>query len=96
MQRMRRAALRRKRYSAFVLGGGVSLNSRIRETLAAECRAAGVPMLTALAKYTGDNGAMVAGLACLRRRIEGDAAIRMDAEPSLEVGGTGKEGLPDD
>ena len=81
-----RAALRRRSYSAFVLGGGVSLNSRIRETLAAECRAAAVPMLTALPKYTGDNGAMVAGLACLRRRVEGDAAMRMDAEPSLEVG----------
>ena len=63
----------------------------IRETLAEECRAAGVPMLTALPKYTGDNGAMVAGLACLRRRVEGDEAMRMDAEPSLEVGDAGKE-----
>ena len=87
-----RAALRRRRYAAFVLGGGVSLNSRIRETLSEECRAAGVPMLTALPKYTGDNGAMVAGLACLRRRVDGEAAMRMDAEPSLEVGdGNGKE-----
>ena len=87
-----RAALRRRRYAAFVLGGGVSLNSRIRETLSEECRAAGVPMLTALPKYTGDNGAMVAGLACLRSRVDGEAAMRMDAEPSLEVGdGNGKE-----
>ena len=87
-----RAALRRRRYAAFVLGGGVSLNSRIRETLSEECRAAGVPMMTALPKYTGDNGAMVAGLAYLRRRVDGAAAMRMDAEPSLEVGdGNGKE-----
>ena len=37
-------------------------------------------------KFTGDNGAMVAGLAFYRRNVSGDAALRADASPSLQVG----------
>ena len=80
-----RAALRRKRYGALVFGGGVSLNSRIRAALADVCRAAGVPLLMAKPKYTGDNGAMIAGLAYYRRNHVADA-MSLDADPSLSVG----------
>ena len=80
-----RLALRRKAYRALVLGGGVSLNSRIRETLTDVCREAGVPLLMAKPKYTGDNGAMVAGLAYYRRNHEADA-MTLDANPCLQVG----------
>lgn len=80
-----RAALRRKRYGALVFGGGVSLNSRIRAALAGVCRAAGVPLLMAKPKYTGDNGAMIAGLAYYRRNHVADA-MSLDADPSLSVG----------
>ena len=80
-----RAALRRTRYSALVLGGGVSLNSRIRAVLADVCAEAGVPLLMAKPKYTGDNGAMIAGLAYYRRNHVDDA-LALDANPSLEVG----------
>lgn len=80
-----RAALRRTRYSALVLGGGVSLNSRIRAVLADVCAEAGVPLLMAKLKYTGDNGAMIAGLAYYRRNHVDDA-LALDANPSLEVG----------
>jgi len=80
-----RAALRRKRYKAFILGGGVSLNSRIRTVLTEVCAEAGVPLLMAKPKYTGDNGAMIAGLAYYRRNHEVDA-MQLDANPCLEVG----------
>ena len=81
-----RAALRRREYKTFVLGGGVSLNSRIRAVLTKVCAAAHVPLLMAKPKYTGDNGAMVAGLAFFRRNITGSAAMVLDVSPSLQVG----------
>ena len=81
-----RAALRRGSYKAFVLGGGVSLNSRVRAVLTKVCSAAHVPLLMAKPKFTGDNGAMVAGLAFYRQNVSGDAALRADASPSLQVG----------
>jgi len=81
-----RAALRRRRYKALVLGGGVSLNSRIRAALAKVCTAANVPLLMAKPKYTGDNGAMIAGLAYYRRNVSGDDAMKIDVSPSLQVG----------
>ena len=80
-----RAALRRARYGALVFGGGVSLNSRIRAVLADVCREAGLPLLMAKPKYTGDNGAMIAGLAYYRRNHVADA-MALDANPCLEVG----------
>lgn len=80
------AALKRRPYKSLVLGGGVSLNSRIRAVLAKVCAAANVPLLMAKPKYTGDNGAMIAGLAFHRRNIVGNAAMSIDVSPSLQVG----------
>lgn len=80
-----RAALHRAPYRALILGGGVSLNSRIRASLSEVCREAGVPLYMAKAKYTGDNGAMIAALAFFRRNHEADA-MTLDASPSLVVG----------
>ena len=78
-------ALRRKSYRAFILGGGVSLNSRIRALLSATCAEAGVPLYMAKPAYTGDNGAMVAGLAYVPAARVADG-FSLDANPSLEVG----------
>ena len=80
-----RTALRRKRYKAFILGGGVSLNSRIRAVLNEVAAEAGVPLYMAKPKYTGDNGAMIAGLAYYRRNHVEDA-MRLDVNPCLVVG----------
>jgi len=80
-----RAALRRKAYRTFILGGGVSLNSRIRAVLTDVAKEAGVPLLMAKPKYTGDNGAMIAGLAYYRRNHVKDAMM-LDVNPCLEVG----------
>ena len=79
-------ALRRKAYKALVFGGGVSLNSRIRTALDEVCRKSHVPLMMAKPKYTGDNGAMIAGLAYYRRNHVGEDALRLDVVPSLEVG----------
>lgn len=81
-----RTALRRGRYRALVVGGGVSLNSRLREALAALAAGEGVRILMAKPKYCGDNGAMIAGLSRYRRN-HADDAMRLDANPGLEVGG---------
>ena len=81
-----RTALRRKRYKSFILGGGVSLNSRIRAVLNEVAAEAGVPLYMAKPKYTGDNGAMIAGLAYYRRNHVEDA-MKLDVNPCLMVGG---------
>ena len=80
-----RAALKRKKYKSFILGGGVSLNSRIRAVLSEVATGAGVPLYMAKPKYTGDNGAMIAGLAYYRRNHVEDA-MGLDVNPCLEVG----------
>ncbi|MBR1920958.1 MAG: tRNA (adenosine(37)-N6)-threonylcarbamoyltransferase complex transferase subunit TsaD, partial [Kiritimatiellae bacterium] len=59
---------------------------RVRAVLGEVCDAAGVRLLAAKPKYTGDNGAMIAALAFYRRRIEGAAAFAADVSPSLRVG----------
>jgi len=79
-----RAALKRRGYKALIVGGGVSLNSRVREVLAEVCAKAKIPLLMAKPKYCGDNGAMIAGIAYYRRNITGDAAMRVDVAPSLD------------
>ena len=79
-------ALKRRDYRSLIVGGGVSLNSRLREALAEVAAKAKVKLLTAKPKYCGDNGAMIAALAYYRRRVSGDAAMTIDVRPSLEVG----------
>ncbi len=81
-----RTALKRRRYRAFIVGGGVSLNSRLRTVLTDTAKQAGVPLLLAKPKFCGDNGAMIAGLAYFRRAYSGEAALALDVAPSLEVG----------
>lgn len=81
-----RRALGRRHYRSLIVGGGVSLNSRLRETLASLAAESGVELLMAKPKYCGDNGAMIAALAYFRRNVTGEVAMRMDVNPSLEVG----------
>jgi N6-L-threonylcarbamoyladenine synthase len=82
-----RRALRRGSYRSLIVGGGVSLNSRLREVLQELAREERVELLTAKAKYCGDNGAMIAALAHYRRNLTGEAAMAVDVNPCLEVGG---------
>lgn len=80
------AALKRRRYKSLIVGGGVSLNGALRQSLQAVAEKAGVELLMAKPKYCGDNAAMIAGLAYHRRNVFGDAAVGVDVHPSLEAG----------
>jgi tRNA A37 threonylcarbamoyltransferase TsaD len=80
-----RTALRRGEYRSFIIGGGVSLNSRLREVLKRTAENEGVEFLTAKPKYCGDNGAMIAALAYFRRNVAGEDALSADVAPSLEI-----------
>lgn len=80
-----RTALRRRKYRALIVGGGVSLNSRLRAVLQDVAASEGVALLMAKPKYCGDNGAMIAGLAYCRRNHVADA-MSLDVNPCLEVG----------
>ena len=81
-----RAALRRQPYRSLVVGGGVSLNARLRSRLKEVADEAGVRIFAAQPTYCGDTAAMIAGLAFYRRRLEGDDALAADVDPSLEAG----------
>lgn len=80
-------ALSRRDYRALVVGGGVSLNGRLRMRLAEVAAEMRVPLLLAAPKYCGDNAAMIAGLAFYRRSPSGDAAMLVDVDPTLQPGG---------
>ncbi len=80
-------ALGRGGYKALAVGGGVSLNSRLRERMVGSARDAGVPLLLAEPRFCGDNAAMIAGLAGAGGGITGRDAFRLDVAPSLEAGG---------
>ncbi|MGI5869779.1 MAG: tRNA (adenosine(37)-N6)-threonylcarbamoyltransferase complex transferase subunit TsaD [Kiritimatiellia bacterium] len=68
------------------VGGGVSLNSRLRACLADLCEARGVRLLLALPRHCGDNAAMVAGLAGMGRGIPSPESFELDITPSWAVG----------
>ncbi|MEI8243916.1 MAG: tRNA (adenosine(37)-N6)-threonylcarbamoyltransferase complex transferase subunit TsaD [bacterium] len=78
-------ALRGGRYRCLAVGGGVSLNARLRVRLqeVSDCR--GVRLLLAEPKYCGDNAAMIAGLAGAGCGVRGAAAMELDAVPSLSL-----------
>lgn len=76
-------ALKRRSYKALIVGGGVSLNARLRAKLTETAAMAGIPVMLAKPKYCGDNAAMIAGLAFYRRNLTGDAALATDVEPTL-------------
>ena len=77
-------ALKRRKCKSLIVGGGVSLNSRLRTVLGEVCKRAGVKLLMAQPKYCGDNGAMIAALAYYRRNKSGEEAMRLDVSPSMD------------
>ncbi|MDD4622203.1 MAG: tRNA (adenosine(37)-N6)-threonylcarbamoyltransferase complex transferase subunit TsaD [Kiritimatiellae bacterium] len=79
-------ALRACDYRAFALGGGVSLNRRLRVRLRQVADAAGVRLLLAEPRFCGDNAAMIAGLAGSGGGVRGLAALGLDVAPALETG----------
>lgn len=64
------------------VGGGVSLNSRLRVCLANACRTHGIRLLMPPPQYCGDNAAMIAGLAGMGRGIPPPESFTLDIAPS--------------
>lgn len=67
------------------VGGGVSLNSRLRFKLQELANAAGFRLLLAKPAYCADNAAMIAGLAAMGGGMRGSAAQSTDVVPALSV-----------
>ena len=67
------------------VGGGVSLNSRLREALGEMAAKAGVRLLLAAPRYCGDNAAMIGAVAAAGGGVRGEAALAADAEPNLDA-----------
>ncbi len=66
-------------------GGGVSLNGRLRESLQQLADKKKITLMQTPPAYCGDNAAMIAALACMKHGITGEAAMKIDAEPSLRI-----------
>jgi N6-L-threonylcarbamoyladenine synthase len=78
-------ALKTKKYNAFAIGGGVSLNSALRLRMTQMAERNKIPILLAQPKYCGDNAAMIAGLAAAGGAIITDEKTTIDAAPSLAI-----------
>ncbi|MCL1888623.1 MAG: tRNA (adenosine(37)-N6)-threonylcarbamoyltransferase complex transferase subunit TsaD [Kiritimatiellaeota bacterium] len=76
-------ALKNKKWRGLAIGGGVSLNSRLRVALRDTCHNAGVELLLAEPKYCGDNAAMIAGLAGVGGGV--DTGMDLDVDPGLKI-----------
>ena len=68
------------------VGGGVSLNSRLRAALASLAKRRGVRLLLAKPAHCGDNAAMIAALAGWGGGVRGAQALQLDVKPSLGIG----------
>lgn len=80
-----RAARAMEGIETLVVGGGVSLNSRLRVRLQEYAETHDKRLLLAEAKYCGDNAAMIAAVAGFGLGRWGDAEMECDAAPNLCV-----------
>jgi len=79
------AAMAESGAGTLAVGGGVSLNSRLREALASEMAHQGKQLLLTAPAYCGDNAAMVAAVAGLGLGGRGASVAARDVCPNLSV-----------
>lgn len=79
------AAMEQSGAGTLAVGGGVSLNSRLREALAALLASQGRQLLLTEPAYCGDNAAMVAAVAGLGLGGRGESVAARDVCPNLSV-----------
>ena len=84
VQRVERALVQ-GRARTLAVGGGVSLNSRLRDRLADLCGRRRVRLLLAPPAYCGDNAAMIACAAAHGEGVWGDSAHALDVDPTWEA-----------
>ncbi len=77
-----------EKIKAIVVGGGVSANSRLRESLEEESRLKGIELFLPSFELTTDNAAMIARLGYSLFRKGKRSDFQMIADPSLTIGGT--------
>ena len=71
--------------TTLAVGGGVSLNSRLRKRLGEWASSGGYRLLIAEPCYCADNAAMIAGLAGAGEGIRGEQTLGIDVTPSLPI-----------
>lgn len=72
-------------YKALAVGGGVSLNGRLRVVLQELCDSKGLALLLTPPAYCGDNAAMIAAVAGLGAACEVTDVAALDVDPSPAV-----------
>jgi N6-L-threonylcarbamoyladenine synthase len=70
---------------SIILGGGVAANSCLRERLAEEAEALGIPLLVPRPGLCTDNGAMIGAAGARRFAVGERAGLDLDARPSLPL-----------
>ncbi len=70
---------------ALTVGGGVSMNGRLRTVLQALCAKRKVPLLLTPHMYCGDNATMIAAVAGLGAACVVSDVAKLDVDPSPEV-----------
>lgn len=68
-----------------VLAGGVSSNSRLRESILKDCKKEGVDVFIPDPIMCTDNGGMIAIAAYLKYREFGEDSLDIDADPGLDI-----------
>jgi N6-L-threonylcarbamoyladenine synthase len=84
LARKARAALEGGEFRSLGLSGGVANNGRLRGAMEAEARRAGIPLLAAEPRHTGDNAAMIAFAAWADPDgVDSAAGMGLRIEPGL-------------
>ncbi len=78
-------ACQRTGITRLVVGGGVAANRRLRERLTQEGQARGLQVVFPPPQLCVDNGAMVAGLACVLLRSGKVSPLSLNANPNLHL-----------